>query len=150
MSLKLSEHFTYEEMTFSEYAARNGIRNIPTREVIANLRRTCGQLEIVRKLLGNRPIMVSSGYRSPELNKAIGGSATSAHMDGRAVDFTVPGLSVREVCDTLSVTGINYDQLIYEFGRWIHLGFAKEGVPARVETLQILKPGKYEPYVRSK
>lgn len=142
--MRLSPHFTLEEMIHSDYAARHGLDNTPGGVVIGNLQRTCDMLESVRVLCGNRPIHVSSGYRGPDLNAAIGGSRTSAHMDGRAADFVVPGLSVRDVVERIIKAGFDYDQVIYEFGRWIHLGIAKSGVEPRREALQILSPGKYE------
>lgn len=127
MNNQLSQHFSYNEMTFSQTAARRGIPNKPAPRELDQLIMTCDRMEQVRQLCGNRPIFVSSGYRSPALNAAIGGSRTSHHMSGHAVDFSVAGLTVPEVFGILKRAHddkvIRYDQLINEFGRWIHISF---------------------------
>jgi hypothetical protein len=115
-------------MTLSQTAARKGIDNTATPEIVANLKRVAATLEEVRALLG-APILVSSGYRSPALNKAIGGSPTSAHMHGLAADFTAPGFgTVLQVARKISASTIAYDQLIYEFGTWVHIGLSSDGL----------------------
>lgn len=121
--MKLTPNFTLEEMTASQEAARRGISNEPPSHIFLNLVNTCKELEKVRALLG-KPILVSSGYRSPELNKAIGGATASHHMIGLACDFTSPGFGTPlEVCNAIRESNLQYDQLIHEFGRWIHIGF---------------------------
>lgn len=121
--MKLSDHFTLQELTRSQTAERNGWNNQPAFTALANLKETAWRMEAVRAVL-NAPIYVSSGYRSPKLNKAIGGSATSHHCLGFAVDFTAPAHgSPQEVVETLKNSGVNYDQLIYE-GSWVHISFA--------------------------
>lgn len=119
----LSAFFTIEELTDSQIAARKGIDNMPDVDILCNLQRTAMRLDEVRKLLG-KPIIVSSGYRSPALNKTIGGSATSDHMTGNAVDFICPAFgSPQQVFDRIKHSGIKFDQLICELGRWVHIGF---------------------------
>ena len=86
---KLSPHFTLGEMTKS--SSHPEIYNIPSHEAIANLKRVCTWLEELRKRY-NQPIIINSGYRSPQLNRAIGGVATSNHLTGCAVDIRVSGL----------------------------------------------------------
>ena len=109
-------------MVLSQTAARKDIDNTPTPEIVANLRLTVATLEEIRTLLGV-PILVSSGYRSPALNKAVGGSKSSAHMQGLAADFTAPGFgTVLQVARKIAASDIAYDQLIYEFGSWVHIG----------------------------
>ncbi|MGL4648755.1 MAG: D-Ala-D-Ala carboxypeptidase family metallohydrolase [Caldilineaceae bacterium] len=126
--MHLSPHFTLEEMTFSQTAARRGIDNTPTPEALEALKLTAQGLEAVRIRLGGAPILVSSGYRSPELNAAIGGSRNSQHMRGEAADFTAPGFGTpRMIVDALADSGVAYDQLILEFGRWAHISFVKTG-----------------------
>ena len=121
----LSPHFTVDEMTFSQTAERQGIDNMPGPDQLAALRRTAMGLEGVRVRLGGAPILISSGYRCPALNRAIGGSAKSQHMAGEAADFTAPRFgSPREIVDALVDADIGYDQLILEFGRWVHISFA--------------------------
>ena len=120
--MRLSPHFTLAEMIVSQTAARRGIDNTPGDDEIAALRSLCVEvLEPVRKHF-DRPVIVSSGYRSPTLNRAIGGSASSQHCKGEAADFTVPGVSVLELAQWMH-RNLNYDQLIYEFGSWVHVSY---------------------------
>lgn len=121
--MNLSKYFTLEELTFSEIAGRLGIENTPSTEIANQLSFTAYQMDKVRELLGY-PVLVSSGYRCPQLNAAVKGSPTSSHMKGEAIDFICPGFgSVREVFDKIRKSGIEFDQLIVEFGRWVHIGF---------------------------
>lgn len=117
--MNLSEHFTLAELTRSETAARKGIDNTPDAETIANLTELALALEKVRSVLG-RPIHITSGYRSPKVNAAIGSSPTSAHIKGYAADVVVPGMTPKEVCQRIIESGIDYDQIIHEFGSWCH------------------------------
>lgn len=121
--MNLSEHFTLEELTFSQTATRKGINNEPSEAVKANLAVLAKGLERVRAILLS-PIHISSGYRSVELNKLIGGSGKSAHMDGFAADFTAPSFGNPEtIVRTLYRHGIQCDQCIME-GTWVHISFA--------------------------
>jgi len=118
----LSAHFTLEEMTNSQTAVRKNINNTPDEQVVERLRMTCQQLEKVRDLLG-QPIIVSSGYRSPELNAAIGGVSASAHCLGYAVDFICPVFgSPLQICNAIRAAQIKLDQCIQE-GTWVHISF---------------------------
>ena len=136
MSLYLTPNFSLAELTRSETAERLGIDNTPTPEHRANLQRTAEMLERIRQHLSaiagrSIPILVSSGYRGPELNRRIGGSANSDHMQGLAADWIAPRFgSPFEVCTALAphVQSLGIGQLIHEFGRWIHTGVP---VPAR-------------------
>lgn len=119
--MKLTEHFTLEELTFSQTAVRKGIENEPSEAVKRNLKTLAEGLEKVRSILIH-PIRISSGYRSFYLNKAIGGSITSAHMDGYAADFTSNFGSPNEIVRTLKRHGIKCDQCICE-GTWVHISF---------------------------
>ncbi len=144
MPNKLSEHFTEEELIVSQTAARHGIDNSPSPAIQTNLVRLAGILEEVRALLGGLPVLVSSGYRCLKLNQAIGGSKTSAHMEGLAVDFTAPAFgSPLEVARRIAASGIEYDQLIYEYGNWVHIGLAREGATRRNEQLSIFRGTGY-------
>lgn len=132
---KLTDHFSLAEMTASETAARKGIDNTPSPAIIKNLTRTAQLLERVRVLLGSKPILVSSGYRSPTLNAAVGGSKSSAHIQGLAADFICPGFGTPlEICQRLESLGVEFDQLIQE-GTWVHIGLAAEGVKSRRQVL---------------
>ena len=134
--MRLSPHFTLSELTVSETAARKGLNNQPAAgsKELSNLTRLAGVLEQVRSLVG-RPVVVTSGYRSKAVNKAIGGSVSSAHMSGLAADINCPGLTPKQICQKIEASGIQYDQLILEFpdnGGWCHLGLS-EGAPRRQE-----------------
>ena len=123
---RLSPHFTLAELTHSNTASRLSIPNVPPASIITQLRNTASQMERVRELLGGRPILISSGYRSDAVNKAVGGSTTSAHRTGHAVDFTCPSFgSPAKVAAHLAknLPASSYDQIIEEFGQWIHIGF---------------------------
>ena len=120
---KLTEHFTLEELTLSQTATRKGINNEPSEAVKRNLQVLANNLERVRAIL-LCPLHISSGYRCFELNKAIGGSGKSAHMDGYAADFTAPSFGNPEaIVRQLKRSGIKCDQCIME-GTWVHISFA--------------------------
>ncbi len=121
---RLSQNFSLAEMTHSATAARRGLSNAPTDYALGALRITAERMETVRTLLGDKPISVLSGYRSPEVNKAVRGSKNSAHMSGLAVDFICPGFgSPREIVEHLAAHMGEFDQIIEEFGEWVHIGF---------------------------
>lgn len=126
-SQRLSAHFTLAELTISGTAARRGLKNTPPLNIVEVLTLTADRMEKVRSLLLDRPIAVSSGYRSPEVNKAVGGSKTSAHMTGHAVDFTCPSFGTpRQIVAHLQANAAAlgpFDQIIEEFGEWVHIGF---------------------------
>lgn len=120
--MKLSEHFTLEELTFSQTAVRNGINNNPSQAVRNNLRVLADNLEKIRTFLGH-PLRISSAFRCMELNRKIGGSVNSAHMDGLAADFTCEKFGKPiDVVKALHKSGIKVDQVIEE-GTWIHVSF---------------------------
>ena len=120
--MKLSANFTLEEMIFSRTADRLGVDNTPPQEAIDSLKAVANALETIRKRIG-APILISSGYRSQELNKKIPGSAkNSAHTRGAAVDFIAPAYGdPLKICKEIMNSGLMFDQLIYE-GTWVHLG----------------------------
>jgi hypothetical protein len=137
--MQLSTHFSLAEFTHSQTAARLGIDNKAPAQLMPALQRTAEGLERVRDLLGGKPIIVSSGYRSPSLNKAIGSKPTSQHTTGQAVDFTCPAFGApREIVAALVGSGIQYDQCLLEFSAWVHLSFADK---PRGQTLIIDKTG---------
>lgn len=120
---KITEHFTFDEVTFSETASRHGIDNAPPDDILPNIQRMANFMEQVRYVLGGRPIHITSWYRCPELNEKIGGSKTSVHTKGLACDFVCPYLgSPKRVCEELAQSNLDFDQLIHEFGRWVHIG----------------------------
>ena len=144
--MQLSEHFELAEFLVSETAARRGIANEPTPEITENLRRLCQLvLEPLRVKLA-RPVVITSGYRSPALNRAIGGSPTSHHMQGRAADLIVPGITPLAVCQAASQLKLPCVQIIHEFGRWTHLSVAISNERTQLLTAK-LNQGKtvYKP-----
>jgi zinc D-Ala-D-Ala carboxypeptidase len=125
--MKLTNNFRLSEFTNSQTAERQGIDNTPPPAVIEALRKTAGHMEQVRTLLGGNAIVISSGYRSPALNKSIGGAATSQHTKGEAVDFTCPAFgSPADIVKAIKASSIEYDQVILEFNRWVHISFTNK------------------------
>jgi hypothetical protein len=123
---RLSAHFTLAELTRSETALERGLDNTPPPEIVERLRATAQQLERVRGLLGGRAIQVTSGYRSPAVNTAVGGSGTSDHMKGYSVDFVCPSFGTPyDIASAIRSSAIfdDVDQLIHEFGNWVHISF---------------------------
>lgn len=117
---QLTEHFSLDELTVTQ---QRGLDNTPDNEALANLVKTAHGMEEVRKLLGT-PILISSGYRSPEVNKAVGGSKNSQHTQGQAVDFIAPKFGTpAQIVSAIRQSDIAYDQVILEFNRWVHISF---------------------------
>ena len=117
----LSPNFSLEELTASEIALRRGLSNTPDASIIANLTELAGYLEQIRSLLGV-PLIIHSGYRSPKVNAALGGSTTSAHMTGQAADFVAPQFGTpQEIAKMIAESAMQWDQLIAE-GFWLHFG----------------------------
>lgn len=145
MTTQLSEHFTLAELTVSAAAARKGLHNVPPLVELANLKATARRMEEVRTLLG-KPVLVLSGYRSPTVNRLVGGSRTSAHMSGHAVDFICPAFgSAPQVAAFLAEHLTDFDQIIDEFGEWVHVGF---GPGQRLQKLTARRVGgktRYSP-----
>ena len=141
---KLTPNFWLSEFVQSETAERAGISNEPEGEALQNLRATTAPgMQRVRNLLGC-PVLVSSGYRSPELNRRIGGSPTSGHMKGLAVDFRAPsyGPPLRVAQRILEhASEIRFDQLIHE-GSWIHISFHPTAPRGQVLTAHFNNDGK--------
>ena len=131
--MKLSEHFSLEEMTKSQTGARKGIDNTPPPEVVENLKLLCENvLEKVRIHFG-RPVIVNSGYRGPKLNKAIGGAKKSQHLTGQAADIEVPGVD-NSVLFCWIKDNLVFDQVILEFHKkgipdsgWVHVSWNTKG-----------------------
>lgn len=142
--MKLSEHFTLEEMSITQV---RDVDNEPRgASLLDALKDTAMRMEAVRALLGAKPVLVTSGYRSPFVNKIVGGSPSSAHMSGRAVDFICPGFgSPREICEAIVASSILFDQLIWE-ETWVHLSFAPR---MRREVLTKRRHGSYVAGLRS-
>lgn len=125
------KYFSIEELTASTEARKMGIDNTPTSEVIANLTALVeAVLDPLRERYGH-PIIVSSGYRCPRLNKAVGGAETSQHVKGEAADIYVADAKGRAELFSIIYYLLPYDQLIWERGTdeapaWIHVSY-REG-----------------------
>ncbi|MFJ4066413.1 D-Ala-D-Ala carboxypeptidase family metallohydrolase [Pseudomonas sp. NPDC089996] len=138
----ITPHFTLTEMITSQTAAREGLDNAPSPEVISNLRLLCQVLEQVRGLF-ERPIIINSGYRSAAVNARVGGVRSSQHTLGLAADFTVIGVDNRDVVQRVSESVVPFDQLILEFDSWVHLSVAV--CAPRREVLTIRRGTGYLP-----
>lgn len=120
MPTQLTAHFALEELCCTQHREFD---NAPPAEIVDALRTTAARMEEVRRLLGGRVISVSSGFRTRALNRAVGGSRTSAHLSGHAVDFNCYGFGdPLAVCRVLAESPLSFDQLIEE-GAWVHISF---------------------------
>jgi hypothetical protein len=155
MATQLTEHFTVEELTASPTAKAKGIDNTPTPEHLANMKYCCEKIiEPVRAHFG-KPVKINSSYRCPALNKAVGGSTTSQHVSGQAIDFEIVGISNKEVADWVA-DNLEFDQVILEFhvegdknSGWVHASIKKVG-GNRKQRLLARKDGKSTQYVATK
>ena len=129
---KLSPHFTLGEMTTSNHKE---VYNSPSHEAIANLKRLCEWLEVLRERAAE-PIIINSGYRSPQLNRKIGGAATSNHLTGCAVDIRVAGMEqalryATILLDYSDESKQEFDELLIEKNRygaiWVHFAVRASG-----------------------
>jgi len=138
--MNLSEHFTLEEATYSDTAIRQGIDNQPSSLQLENMKVAAAKLEQLRSVTG--PLKINSWLRLPAVNVAVGGSKVSSHMDGWAIDVSSSKLTPYQLCQEVKKAGIKFDQMIHEFGRWMHISFD----PAmRQQELTIYKPeNKYK------
>jgi hypothetical protein len=135
----LSEHFTLEELTATQHRS---LDNTPNSSEINNLKRLAEMLEEVKTLLGGKPIIVNSAFRSKQVNDAVGSKDTSQHRVGCAADIRVPGVTPDEVVKAVIASGIAYDQIIREFNSWTHISVTTNpfGTP-RKQALIIDKQG---------
>lgn len=147
--LKLSENFNMVEFTKSQTAERRNIKNIPGPAEIAALQSLVTEvLQPVRDHF-KRPMSINSGYRSPELNAAIGGARTSQHTKGQAADIEIPGVANYDLAVWIA-ENLDFDQLILEFydpaegpnSGWVHVSYVDKG-SNRKQRLTALKGGKY-------
>jgi hypothetical protein len=133
--MNLTPHFTLDELTASESAERNGWDNTPNDAELENLKRLADFLEQVKVVLGGKPIMVNSAFRSKKVNDSVGSKDTSQHRLGCAADIRVPGMTPDQVVKAVIASGISYDQLLREFsdpvkgGGWTHIS-----IPNSVDT----------------
>jgi zinc D-Ala-D-Ala carboxypeptidase len=141
----VSPHFTFAEMTRTDHRDFLDEQADAPPQVRSNLVRLAYDiLEPARAIVG--PLRVNSGYRCPGLNGAIAGSRTSRHMDGLAADVFPLEMDLRDAYQRIVQSSIPWDQCIYEFGRWIHLGAAAHGQEPRRQALMIFAAASYEKF----
>ena len=116
--MNLSEHFTLEELTVTSHREFD---NTPKAGELANLMRVAALLEQVKVLLGGKPVMINSGFRSKQVNDSVGSKDTSQHRLGCAADIRVPGMTPKQVVEAIIASDIPYDQVIREFDSWTHI-----------------------------
>ncbi len=137
--MNLSPHFTLDELTHTDHRE---LDNTPNQDEISNLQRLANFLEEVKTVLGGKPIMVNSAFRSKQVNDAVGSKDTSQHRIGCAADIRVPSMTPDQVVRAVIASGIGYDQVIREFDRWTHISIPnQEGGTPRKQALIIDKQG---------
>lgn len=124
--MNLTKHFTLEELTVTSHRQFD---NTPKAGELANLMRVAALLEQVKTVLGGKPIMINSGFRSKQVNDAVGSKDTSQHRIGCAADIRVPGMTPKQVVQACIDADIPYDQIIEEFASWTHIS-----VPNTIDT----------------
>jgi hypothetical protein len=136
---QLSVHFTLDELTHTDHRQFD---NTPNASELSNLIRLAGLLEDVKILLGGKPIIVNSAFRSKQVNDAVGSKDSSQHRIGCAADIRVPGVTPDEVVRAVIASGIGYDQIIREFDRWTHISVPNTaGANPRRQALIIDRQG---------
>jgi uncharacterized protein YcbK (DUF882 family) len=119
--MNLSPNFTLEELTRSEAAARNGWDNTPNEAEMENLKRLAALLQDVKAAVGGKPVLINSGFRSKQVNDAVGSKDSSQHRLGCAADLRVPGMTPRQVVEACIAAKVPFDQIILEFDAWTHI-----------------------------
>jgi zinc D-Ala-D-Ala carboxypeptidase len=135
----MTPHFTLDELTHTDHRE---LDNTPNESEIANIQRLAEFLEQVKEVLGGKPIMVNSAFRSKAVNDAVGSKDTSQHRIGCAADIRVPSMTPDQVVRAIIASGLPYDQIIREFDRWTHVSIPNtpEAAP-RKQALIIDKAG---------
>jgi hypothetical protein len=137
--MNLTPNFTLEELTHTDHREFD---NLPDADELANLYRLADFLEQVKVVLGGKPIIVNSAFRSAEVNRAVGSSDKSQHRRGCAADIRVPGMTPDQVVRAIIDAGLPYDQVIREFDRWTHVSIPNtEDNKPRAMALIIDKQG---------
>ena len=137
--MNLTEHFTLEELTHTDHREYD---NTPNEQELENLKRLANFLEQVKTVLGGKPIMVNSAFRSKQVNDAVGSKDSSQHRVGCAADIRVPSMTPDEVVKAVIASDLGYDQVIREFDRWTHISIPNAaGEVPRKQALIIDKQG---------
>lgn len=147
----LSEHFTLEQLTTEPIAVRKLVDNIPSEVNIQCLQMLCiNVLEPLQAAIG-KPLRIISGYRSHMVNIAAGGHKISDHIYGQAVDFTVEGISALDLWKNISLDAygdIQYDQVIYEFEKWVHISYKPVDIQRKLSLVSVINKLKSVEYIR--
>jgi zinc D-Ala-D-Ala carboxypeptidase len=137
--MNLTPHFTLEELTHTDHRE---LENTPNEAELANIQRLAEFLEQLKTVLGGKPVMVNSAFRSKAVNDAVGSKDTSQHRVGCAADIRVPSMTPDEVVRAIIGSGLGYDQVIREFDRWTHVSIPNQaGGTPRKQALIIDKKG---------
>jgi hypothetical protein len=137
--MNLTAHFTLEELTHTDHREFD---NTPNEQELENLKRLAAFLEQVKTVLGGKPIMVNSAFRSKQVNDAVGSKDTSQHRIGCAADIRIPAMTPDEVVKAIIASNLGYDQIIREFDRWTHISVPNvAGATPRKSKLIIDKAG---------
>lgn len=137
--MNLTPHFTLEELTHTDHRE---LENTPNEIELANIQRLAEFLEQVKTVLGGKPIMVNSAFRSKAVNDAVGSKDTSQHRVGCAADIRVPNMTPDQVVRAIIASDLPYDQVIREFDRWTHVSITNQaGATPRKQALIIDKQG---------
>lgn len=137
--MNLSPNFTLEELTHTDHREFD---NTPNEVELENLKRLALFLQEVKTVLGGKPIIINSGFRSKQVNDAVGSKDSSQHRVGCAADIRVPGMTPDEVVKAVIAAGLPYDQVIREFDRWTHISVPNlPDVAPRKQALIIDKQG---------
>jgi hypothetical protein len=137
--MNLTPHFTLEELTHTDHREFD---NTPNEQELENIKRLAEFLEEVKTVLGGKPVMVNSAFRSKQVNDAVGSKDTSQHRVGCAADIRIPSMTPDEVVKAIMASDLGYDQLIREFDRWTHLSITNTaGAAPRKQVLIIDKKG---------
>jgi len=134
----MTEHFSLAELTHTDH---RDFDNTPNETELANIQRLAEFLEQVKTILGGKPIMVNSAFRSKAVNDAVGSKDSSQHRIGCAADFRVPGMTPDEVVKAIIAANLPFDQVIREFDRWTHISIPNAGVAPRKSKLIIDRAG---------
>ena len=133
----MTPHFTFEELTVTQHRQFD---NTPNDDERANLQRLAEFLERVKEVLGGKPVIINSAFRSAQVNAAVGSKDTSQHRLGCAADLRVPGMTPDAVCRALIAAQLPYDQIIREFDAWTHVSITNHANhPPRRQALIIDK-----------